>query len=293
MEPKVVVDYRCRVGEGPVWHPTEKRLYWIDILMGRMFWYDPATGEHRQSYQGSIMGGFTVQRDGSLLLFMEKGAVAVLRHGAVEYIIEELPGEGESRFNDVIADPAGRVFCGTMPMDEKRFLAGERLGTLYRLDTDGSVTPLLRGLGLPNGMGFTPDHKGFYFTDSVDRSIYLFDYDQSTGAIANRRVFVETPKDQGSPDGMTVDSEGYVWSARASGSALFRYAPDGREDQVVAFPTAKIVSSVAFGGDDLADMYVTTIGADMRDEAGPDAGALFKLRPGVRGLPEFSSHIGI
>ena len=293
MEPKVVVDYRCLVGEGPVWHPMEKRLYWIDIPTGRIFWYDPATGEHAQFYQGRVLGGLTVQKDGSLLLFMDKGAVAVLRNGALEYIIEELSGEGENRFNDVIADPAGRVFCGTMPMDGQRIFAGERVGTLYRLDTDGSVTPLLRGAGLPNGMGFTLDRKGFYFTDSADHRIYLFDYDQNTGVIANRRVFVETPKDQGLLDGMTVDSEGYVWSARAMGSALYRYTPDGREDQVVAFPTAKIVSSVAFGGDDLADIYVTTIGADMRDEAGPDAGALFRLRPGVRGLPEFFSRIGL
>ena len=293
MNPEVIADYGNHVGEGPTWHPTEKKLYWIDILTGRIFWLDPASDQHTLFHQGPVLGGFTMQADGSLLLFMEKGAVAVLRDGKLEYVIDELPGEGENRFNDVIADPAGRVFCGTMPVDDQRAMAGERAGSLYRLDTDGTVSPLLREVGIPNGLGFTPDRKGMYFTDSTAHKIYLFDYDQDTGDISNQRVFVETGADQGVPDGMTVDAEGYVWSARAWGAALYRYTPDGKEDRVVPFPTAKIVSSVAFGGDDLTDIYVTTIGGHMGDEAGPEAGALFRLRLGIKGVPEFLSRVGL
>jgi D-xylonolactonase len=128
-----------------------------------------------------------------------------------------------------------------------------------------------------------------YYTDSYARRIYLFDYDRETGDITNQRVFVET-QGEGIPDGMTVDADGYVWSARAGGSALVRYTPDGVEDLSVAFP-AKMVSSCAFGGRDMDELYVTTIGGDDRAEHGPGAGGLFRLRPGVKGVPDFFSRI--
>ena len=128
MEPEMIADYACEVGEGPLWHPVEKRLYWADIPGGRLFRYDPSTGEHEQFYDGGVVGGFTFQEDGALLLFMERGAVAVLRDGDLRCIIDGLPGEEENRFNDVFADAGGRVFCGTMPNDPER--GAERLGSL-------------------------------------------------------------------------------------------------------------------------------------------------------------------
>ena len=149
MEPELVADYQCQVGEGPMWHPMEKRVYWTDIPTGRMFRFDPSTGEHERFYEGEEVGGFTVQDDGALLLFMATGAVARWRDGDLSHIVDEIPEERESRFNDVIADPAGRVFCGTMP-------TGDSLGRLYRLDLDGSLTVVLEGIGISNGMGFTP-----------------------------------------------------------------------------------------------------------------------------------------
>jgi D-xylonolactonase len=293
MDHEIVADYRNHVGEGPTWDPRDKKLYWIDIPNGRIFRYDPASGDHAQIFDGPMMGGFTMQEDGSLLLFMEKGAIAVLRDGKLDYVVDELPGEDGNRFNDVIADPAGRVFCGTMPVDDQRAMVGEHAGSLYRLDTDGTVSPLLREVGLPNGLGFTPDGKGMYFTDSTAYKIYLFDYDQASGELSNRRIFVETDPDRGVPDGMTVDADGYVWSARAMGGAVYRYTPDGKEDMVVPFPTASIPSSVAFGGEDLTEMYVTTIGGHMRDKVGPEAGALFRLRPGVNGRLEHFTRVGL
>ena len=96
MEPEIVADYRNEVGEGPLWHPDEQRLYWVDIPNGRIFRYDPATGGHEQFFEGPVIGGFTIQADGSLLLFMERGAVAVLKGGRLEYVIDRLPGEEET-----------------------------------------------------------------------------------------------------------------------------------------------------------------------------------------------------
>ncbi len=287
MEPELIADYACVTGEGPLWHPMEKRVYWVDIPLGKMFRYDPATGYHEQCYQGEPIGGFTVQADGSLCLFMARGAVKIWRDGFVKTIIEEIPDERTTRFNDVIADPMGRVYCGTMPTKE-------RLGRLYRLDPDGRLTLLLEGIGCSNGMGYTPDRKQMYYTDTPTHDIYLFDYDRATGAITNQRVFVHTSADpsEGMPDGMTVDAEGYVWGARWDGSCLVRYSPDGREVMRVRFPARK-VSSVVFGGDDCMDMYVTTAGGNKKEQEGAGAGALFRLRAGIRGVPEFLSRIGL
>jgi D-xylonolactonase len=285
MEPEVIADYACECGEGPLWHPDENRLYWVDIPTGRLFRYDPSTGEHLQLFDGPDLGGFTIQADGSLLLFMARGAIKSWREGDWTTVIEEIPEERDSRFNDVIADPRGRVFCGTMP-------SGDRLGRLYRLDLDGTLTVVLEDIGCSNGLGFTPDHHQVYYTDSRKREIYLFDYDEDTGAISNQRSFVKLPADGGVPDGMTADAAGYVWSAIWDGSCLIRFAPDGTEDRRITFP-AKKVSCATFGGVEYTDLYVTTAGGGNKEENGPGAGALFRLDVGIRGVPEFRSRIGL
>ena len=167
-----------------------------------------------------------------------------------------------------------------------------RSATLYRMDTDGSITTVLEGVGLSNGIGFSPAQKQMYYTDSLARKIYIFDYDIDSGGVTNHRVFVETPDDGSIPDGMTVDAEGYVWGARWDGSSLYRYNPDGEQVVQIQFP-AKKVSSVIFGGVDLTDMYVTTAGGGNKAEEGPGAGGLFRLNVGVQGKPEFLSRVGL
>ncbi len=289
IEPELIADYACVTGEGPLWHPNEQRVYWVDIPRGRLFRYTPETGEHEQCFEsptanGGALGGFTIQEDGALLLFMARGAVKLWREGELTTILDEIPDEVTTRFNDVIADPEGRVFCGTMPTQS-------RLGRLYRLDPDRTLTKLLDGIGVSNGMGFTPDLQHFYYTDSPTRNIYIFDYDRATGDISNQRIFVQTPDGEGVPDGLTVDADGYVWSARWDGGMLVRYTPDGEEALRIAFPARK-VSSVTFGGPDYTDIYVTTAGGDQKAREGDGAGALFRLRLGIRGKAEFRSKIG-
>ena len=212
MRLEMIADYKCVTGEGPLWHPDEQVLYWTDIPKGRLFRYDPATGHHEQCYEGTeAIGGFTIQADGALLLFTARGAVKTWRNGKLSTIIEEIPRELDSQFNDVIAGPAGRVYCGTISTPSQ-------LGCLYRLDCDASLTVVVEGIIGSNGMGFTPDRQQMYYTDSDKRDIYLFDYDQETGALTNQRTFVHTADDGSVPDGMTVDAEGFVWSARWDGS---------------------------------------------------------------------------
>ena len=285
MNIELIADYNCIVGEGPMWHPIENAVYWADIPRGRIFRYDPNTTEHGLFFEGGEVGGFTVQDDGSLLLFMESGAVASLRQGKLEYLIDEIESERDTRFNDVIADPAGRVFCGTMPSDS-------HLGSLYRLDTDGSISHVLGGIGISNGMGFTPDGKQMYYTDSPTHNIYIFDYEIATGELSNQRVFVNTGENDGIPDGMTVDSEGYVWSARWDGSSLVRYSPQGEQVNRIWFPARK-VSSVIFGGDDYTDMYVTTAGGQDKTGEGPGAGCLYRINLGITGKREYLSKVGL
>jgi len=286
MEPELIADYACETGEGPLWHPMERRLYWVDIPQGRMFRYDPATRQHEQCYQGDVVGGYTIQEDGALLLFMAHGVIKTWRDGVLTTVKEGIPGDQDTRFNDVIADPAGRVFCGTMAIPG-------RDGRLYRLDHDGTLTTVIENVGVSNGMGFTPDLKHMYYTDTRAREISLFDYDQQTGEITNRRPFARVADGgEGAPDGMTVDAEGYVWSARWGGSRLVRYAPDGRIDQEVFFPALK-VSSASFGGDDYRDLYVTTAGGHIKKSDGKHAGSLFRIRPAVGGVPHFLSRIGL
>ncbi len=283
--PERMADTHCKTGEGPLWHSDESCLYWVDIPAGILYRLNPVTSTHEQVFTAEVaIGGFTIQADGSLLLFLSGGAIAVWRQNEhLEYIIEGITVERESRFNDVIADPMGRVYCGTM--------AGPTGGgRLFRLDTDGSLTELLDGVGCSNGMGFSPDRRHLYYIDSSTRKIDRFDWDKATGDLRNRQVFVDTTDEEGVPDGMTVDAEGFVWCARWDGSCLVRYRPDGIEQQRIEFPARK-VSSVTFGGADLDVLYVTTAGGDDRLTEGDGAGALFSLRPGVRGLPEFRSRV--
>jgi sugar lactone lactonase YvrE len=281
---ELIADYTCRTGENPLWHPMENRLYWLDIPRGRMFRYDPATGKHEPCYEGEQVGGFTIQADGSLLMFGDHGSIRVWREGIVHTIREEIPEERASRFNDVIADPSGRVFCGTMET------AHGRPGSLYRLDLDGKLTRLFGGIGCSNGMGFTPDRKRMYHTDSKPREISLFDFDDRTGALANRRLFVRMP--EGSiPDGLTVDAEGFVWCAIWGGGRIARYGADGKERERIELP-AKLCASLTFAGPDCSDIYVTCAGGDDKQANGPGAGGLYRVRgTGYRGVPEFFSRV--
>lgn len=285
MVPELVVDCRCQTGEGPLWHPDERRLYWVDIPAGRLYCWDPATGHHNVCFEGEPIGGFTVQDDGALLLLQKRGAVRTWRQGQLMTILAEIPEERNTRFNDAVADPEGRVFAGTMP-------ATDHASRLYVL-RDGSAPELLvDGAAESNGMDFSPDLRRLYWTDTHRRTIYVFDYEQETGHIHNQRPFARVPDDpdEGIPDGLTVDADGGVWSARWDGGCVVRYSPEGRGTDRIRLPVRQ-VSSVIFGGEEYADLYITTSGGDDRRRHGEGAGALFRVTPGVRGRAPFRSRV--
>ena len=200
-------------------------------------------------------------------------------------VVDEIPVERESRFNAVAADPEGRVFCGTLPGPDGG-------GRLYRLDRDGALTELLDGVGLPGGLGFSPDGRRLYLADSKAGIIWRFACDRATGELRGRRPFADARGRGGAPGGLTVDAEGGIWCAFRDRGLLVRYRPDGREDRRLELPARK-VRSAAFGGPGLDELYVTTAGGRDPEAGGPGAGALFRLRPGLAGRPGFPSRIGL
>jgi len=280
-----IADTHHHTGEGPLWHPDEERVYWVDIPAGELHRYDPETDAHELAYQtqSGPIGGYTLESDGALLLFTERTIERYVPGADATSVVLEI--DADTRFNDVIADPEGGVFCGTMPGEDA-------LGTLYRVDPDGGVSVVVDQVDIPNGMGFTDDLSTFYFTESEARRIYAFDYDRATGAVTNRRTFRQTAAADGIPDGLTVDAADHVWSARWNGGRVVRYAPDGEPVAEISLPARK-VSSVTFGGPDYGELYLTTALTDGDREAeGPGAGAVFRVTDlDVTGVPEFRSRI--
>lgn len=280
---ELIADYACHIGENPLWHSEERKLYWTDIPTGRIFRFEPATGKHEQVYSGRPVGGFTFQERGGLLLFMDRGTIASFRNDVTIELLMGIPIEDASRFNDVIADPAGRVFCGTMS-------TGDSKGRLYRLDTDGTLHTVLEGIGCSNGMAFSQDNKSFFYTDSFAYEIYEFDFDVQTGSISDQRVFARFSEADGLPDGITIDFEGRVWCALWDGGCIVRLSREGEIEERIAVPAPKS-SSLTFGGEDLSDIYITTAGGNEREADGAVAGALFRVHSAYKGRPEFFSRI--
>ncbi|MGI8483178.1 MAG: SMP-30/gluconolactonase/LRE family protein, partial [Thermomicrobiales bacterium] len=251
--PEVVVDLPTSTGEGTLWDDREQVLYWLDIPPGRVYRYNPATNGNDLVFQhDAAIGGTTLQEDGSLLLFCSFGTILRLdaTTGKSTVIVASIEAERDTRFNDVEADPEGGVFCGTMPSKGHE-------ARLYRLARDGSLTMLYDDIGLSNGIGFSPDMRTMYHVDTNKCLLHSFSYDKTTGNLTDRNILISKWSGEGYPDGMTVDSEGYLWVARWDGKAVYRYTPDGEAAGRVRFPVRK-VSDIAFGGPGFADAYVST-----------------------------------
>lgn len=281
---RCVVECRNRLGEVPVWDAAAGVLYWVDIEGCVLHRLDPATGAIRRWHLPERVCAAAPRARGGLLLALASGFAffdpdtdAITRFAAPE---AHLPG---NRMNDAKCDRRGRFWAGTM--DEH---ITTRAAALYRLDPDLACHRMETGIGISNGLAWSPDDRVFYFTDTARGTIFAYDFDIDTGTIANRRVFADCTGQPGAPDGATVDAEGFLWTAEWDGWRLVRYAPDGRVDRVVAVPVQRPTSCM-FGGPDLATLYVTSAIWDLSDEAltsQPHAGGLLALDVGVRGLPE-------
>jgi sugar lactone lactonase YvrE len=284
LEADLAVPAQCELAEGPVWDPARRLLRWVDILAGHVHALDPATGTHTWFDVGDPVGTVGLTRAGGLVLALVDG-FAFADHDGQN--LTRLPGftvdRATVRFNDGKPDPWGNFCAGTMAWAEQ----GGQPCALYRLTPDGTVTELVQDVALSNGLDWSDDRRLFYYADSYAGGVDLFDTDPDTGALFARRRFITIA--EGLPDGLTLDAEGCVWLAAWGTGELRRYTPVGDLDTVVRLP-ARQVTSAAFGGPDLAILYITTARenfteADRQQE--PHAGDIFACTPAVPGRPPF------
>ena len=278
-----VTDVRCELAEGPLWSPAESALYWIDIVGRAMFRLDEGADEPRRWELPAKPGCLALRADGGLAVALQTGVHALdLDTGELTLLVAPEPDRPGNRLNDGAADHAGRFWVGSMDDAEKA-----KTGALYRIAPDGTITAVLDGLGIPNGIGWSPESATMYHTDSTARTITAYDFTLESGAISNPRTFATD--DDCLPDGLTVDAEGYVWSAKWDGWRVVRYAPDGEVDRVLPMPVQR-PSCVAFGGPELDRLYVSSGRVHLPASAlaaQPLAGALLVLdSPGAIGQPE-------
>lgn len=283
-EIKLLADCKNLIGEGPLWDPEEKVLYWIDSLEPSILRYNPATSEVRKWDLPEHIGSMALREKGGAVLGLRNGFHFFdFNTGKCELIYDPEPDQPRSRLNDGKTDRKGRFFAGGMDYDEADEICG-----LYRLDPDLSCHEIDRGIIVSNGPCFSPDDKTFYFADTWKDAIFVYDYDITTGTVKNKRVFASTKDTRGSPDGATVDAEGYVWSVMVTGGCINRYSPDGRIDRIIDFPVRNL-TSITFGGENLDILYVTTMARVHfgKKPEEPDAGGLFAIYGlGIKGLPE-------
>jgi sugar lactone lactonase YvrE len=277
---EVVLAADARLGEGPVWDARIGRLVWVDVLASQVHLTDVRTGADDVIPTPLHVGSVALRARGGYVAALQDGFWVVGAGPA--YPIAQVPEVGpESRFNDGKCDPAGRFWAGTMAYDES---AGA--GALYRLGPDGKATRILDGVTISNGMAWSAAGTTMYFIDSANRRIDGFAFDQSSGDIADRRPLIDIPPELGWPDGMTIDDQGGLWVALWRGSAVHRYL-DGSLDRSISLPVS-LPTSCTFGGEDLDELFVTSATKGLTDgerATEPLAGAVFRLRPGVRGMP--------
>ena len=288
--PELILDAHADLGEGPAWEARNGILYWVDIRAGHLHIFNPGNRSDRFINVGETLGCAAPRRSGGLVLGL-RSSFATLESpflsGEVELsnIINPEPHLPGNRFNDGKCDPAGRFLAGSMDNAEV-----EASGSLYSLSSNGIVQTLLSGTRISNGLTWSPDYQTFYFIDTPTRTVVAYDYDLESGGIANPRLVISVPPELGWPDGMTSDSEGMLWVALWGGAKLTRWNPlTGKLLAEIPFPAFNI-SSCAFGGPDLTDLYVTSASKGMDAELlakYPYSGGLFCIHTNIHGMPTF------
>jgi sugar lactone lactonase YvrE len=272
-------------GEGAVWHPGQSALYWTDINRFLVHRYDPSRDSTETWLFGEPVTSVNLTTDPELLLLVLGSNISLWSphtHPKLRrlYNLQTAP---EMRFNDARIDPRGSLWAGTMRNNVGP--QGEDLhvdftgGVLYRIDPDGTASKWMENVGISNTVAWSPDRKRFYFGDSPANIIYSFAYDEQSGAITDGNAFL-TAYPLGSPDGSTVDAQGYLWNARYGGRCLIRVAPTGEVDRVVSLPTSN-PTTCTFGGPELKTLYITS--ARSADRL---SGSVFAMKAEIGGCPD-------
>jgi sugar lactone lactonase YvrE len=283
---EVFADLQADVGEAPHWDDRTNTLLFVDLTGGAVYRYDQSGARLGSFSVGQEVGAVVPRRGGGLVLAVRDG-IAVASDTGEDFEIaapveRDIPG---NRMNDAKCDPAGRLLAGTMAFDLSPHSAA-----LYRVDPDWSFQEIARDVTQSNGLAWSPDGSRMYFIDSATQGIDVFDYDAGTGSAGNQRRLVTIDPAHGIPDGMTADDRGNLWVACFGGAAVRCFSPAGEELDEVRFPVTQ-VTSCAFGGPGLAELYVTTAAYRLspgQRQGEPHAGATFVCRPGAAGLPASS-----
>lgn len=284
---KLIADTKCVIGESPSWDAKNACLYWVDIIGKKVYKYDSLTG--KISFK-------EVNKYVSYVVPREKAGVAIgMQDGFYSFDFETAPkllSRPENynsfmyRFNDGKCDAKGRIWAGTTSFYEESHEC-----SLYSLDPDLKLEEKVEGVAVSNGLGWSPKNEKMYYIDSFEKIVFVYDFDLDKGELLNGQILIDF-KDQGAnPDGMTVDEEGMLWIAHWGGHELSRWNPATKKKiESIKFPVKKVTSCV-FGGENLDELYVTTarFGADGEElENEPLSGGVFRINPGVKGLPTFS-----
>lgn len=298
MEIRAIADYGDLCTEGPVWNAQEQALYWTDLARKRFYRYDWQSQQHGLVSDAVQVSGYAFNRVGGVVVTNVTGIWLWDLKSEPVLLASQADGR-RCCMNDCTADPEGRVYSGTYYRNPATGIFEKGAGCLMRVDNDGAVHCVDDGFCLSNGLSFSPDLRTLYYVDSADRIVYAFDYRRSDGSLRKRRIFVRVPDDEGFPDGMTVDADGFVWVAMWFGDAVIRYDPDGKVERRVPMPASQI-SSVTFGGPDFTDLFVTSAGnldSTYLAPPGYDAskhfagGPVYHLKPGVQGREAFRANV--
>lgn len=290
MQAELIVDARNAVGESPVWVPEESALYWVDIPAGGLQRWSADTGQVATWKTPQMLACIAPHADGGWVAGMESGFFRL--HPRNDGSLDSEPlahvdhSRADMRLNDGRCDRQGRFWAGSMVLN---MAANAADGRLYRYSAGqrGPLDSRLSGFIVPNGLGFSPDGRTMYLSDSHPQiqQIWAFDYDTETGTPSNRRVFVDMNRHEGRPDGAAVDADGCYWICANDAGLIHRFTPDGRLDRSLAVPVKK-PTMCAFGGPRLDTLFVTSIRPGDDHDPQSLAGGVFALDPGVKGLPE-------
>ncbi|KEO78575.1 SMP-30/gluconolaconase/LRE domain protein [Paenibacillus polymyxa] len=276
----IVIDAKAKLGEGPSWDQRFQRLFWVDIKGFQLHIYDPSTCTDRTINVGEHIGAVVPYLKNKVIVALISGLYCLdIETGAKVLIHDPEEGRLGNRFNDGKCDPAGRFLAGTMSLN------GEHAqGALYSLNTKGKVSLLVDKASISNGLAWSADHRTMYYIDTPTLEVVSFDYDVAQGTIRNKQLVARLDESEGYPDGMTIDAEGMLWVARWGGKRVSRIHPaHGEVIAEVSLPV-NCVTSCAFGGEQLDELYITTAQDDDSADQ-PLAGGLFMVKTGVKGTP--------
>ena len=276
-------DYSCELGEGPFWDSKRSRLHWVDII-GKKIISQNLDGSNIHALEVDGNPGCVVLSDDGTMVAGVDNQISSLDGGGnlLKVLADTKEGSG-LRFNDGKCDPSGRFWVGSMDRKEKN-----KLGSLYSWNSIEGLVNREQGVTVSNGMGWSPDDSLFYYIDSPTREVSVYDFDLSTGSINNKRRFISFSEEDGFPDGMTIDNEGRLWIAFWGGSKIMCVNPDSKAiEEVVSFPVSKI-TSCAFGGEKMDQLFITSAKVQVNEKDEPMAGKTFVVSLGVKGLPSFN-----